>query len=513
MDKPDRASQIAAMTNTRLADMHPLAQRLAPAGFGATHRDGRLWLSYPDNCDTEVIPDEHLPGDDQIDTQARILETLARRRAIALAVIRNACQLSGYDVDASADGLWGLCSGGGTSVLPVGWTLTAALREGEPESVLAGYLRESGGYFVTKAVLDRAFAMDLAPPVASFPIVVPQETIPACIDPLPEITGSGDGDDAAIDSWCKRQLDRLRARLKRPYFPYTSQFGPLWYDGENDWISRSELVECAHASGQASAYPGHALEFLLRLGCEEYRPAALHAWDRWIRDCAADADAMGFDELAAPLYRERADAREMIHAMDNYHVRRAVRAGQYNALHIVRADFLTNLAAFHRSVGDAERWGAFLDLVMHLVWEGVSLMPLFLDADELESLHALSLTMARRPPAEDAWLFVNHTLSLAAAFGWTDVAECFVALPQWRVAILGDDTPRNFFSAIPAGCLALSSLCPQIAGDAIVKPAFLKHQNRPVKRKDDESGDPIAVAWWRCRAARLMNSPRGHVGI
>ena len=150
---------------------------------------------------------------------------------------------------------------------------------------------------------------------------------------------------------------------------------------------------------------------------------------------------------------------------------------------------------------------------MHLVREGVSLMPMFLDEEELESLHALSLAMARRPPAEDAWRFVNDTLSLAAAFGWTDVAECFVALPQWRVAILGDDTATDFFCATSVGCLALSSLCPQLAREAIVKPAALKHQNRPGRRKGEEWGDPIAVAWWRCRMARPMHSSRRHLGF
>lgn len=502
------------MTNSRLAERQErLALRLAPAGFSAVHRNGRLWLSYPDNCDTEIIPDDRLPGLDEIETQARLLEMLARRRAIALAVIRNACQLSGYDVDTSRDGLWGLSQSGCSCFVAVGWTLTAALHEGEPETVLAGYLRESGARFVTATTLDRAFAMDLTPPCASLPTAVPLEVIPGCFDPLTEIAGSCDGDDAAIDSWCQHQLDRLRTRLKRRYFQYASQFGPLWYDGEGDWISREELIECARVSWQASDYPGHALEFLLRLGCEDYRPAALDAWDRWTRDFGADGDVLGFDELAAALYAQRKHAREMIHEVDNYHVRRAVRAGQFNALHIVRAGFLANLAALHRSVGDADRWNAFLDLATHLVREGISLLPMFLDAEELDSLHALSLAMVRRPPAEDAWRFVDSTLSLAAAFGWTDVGECFVALPQWRHAILGDDTPINFFSAIPTGCLALSSLCPQLARDAIIKPAFLKHQNRRVKRKNDESGHPIAVAWWRCRAARPMNSPRGHLGF
>lgn len=502
------------MTNSPLAKaQQPLARRLAAAGFGAAQRNGRLWLNYPDGFDTEIIPDDRLPGDDEIETQARLLEMLARRRAIALAVIRNACQLSGYDVDTSRDGLWGLSQSGCSCFVAVGWTLTAALREGEPETVLAGYLRTSGAGFVTGSMLDRAFAMDLTPPCASLPTDLPLEVIPGRFDPLPEVAGSCDVDDAAIDSWCEHQLDRLRTRLKQHYFPYASMFGPLWYDGEGDWISRKELMECARTSGQASQYPGHALEFLLRLGCEDYRSAALDAWDQWMHGGGADADALGFDELAAALYAQRKHAREMIHEVDNYHVRRAVRAGQFNALHIVRAGFLANLAALHRSVGDADRWNAFLDLATHLVREGISLLPMFLDEKELDSLHTLSLAMARRPPAEDAGLFVDSILSLAAAFGWKDVAECFVALPQWRSAILGDDTPGNFFSAIPTGCLALSSLCPQLARDAIVKPAFLKHQNRRVKRKNDESGHPIAVAWWRCRAARPMNSPRGHLGF
>lgn len=502
------------MTNSPPANaQQQLARRLAPAGFGAVHRNGRLWLSYPDNCDTEIIPDDRLPGADEVETQARLLEMLARRRAIALTVIRNACQLSGYDVDTSMDGLWGLSQSSWSCFVAIGWTLTAALREGEPETVLPGYLRKSGAGFVTGSMLDRAFEMDLTPPCAPPPTAVPREAIPECSDPLPEIAGSCDVDDAAIDSWCKRQLGRLHSRLKQHYFPYASMFGPLWYDGEGDWISRKELVECARTSGQASQYPGHALEFLLRLGCEDYRSAALDAWDQWMHGGGADADALGFDELAAALYAQRKHAREMIHEVDNYHVRRAVRAGQFNALHIVRAGFLANLAALHRSVGDADRWKTFLDLATHLVREGVSLLPMFLDEEELESLHALSLAMARRPPAEDAGLFVDSILSLAAAFGWKDVAECFVALPQWRSAILGDDTPGNFFSAIPSGCLALGSLCPQLARDAIVKPAFLRHQNRRVKRKDDESGDPIAVAWWRCRRDLPMNSRRGHTGF
>jgi len=505
------------MTNTRLADMHPLAQRLAPAGFGATHRDGRLWLSYPDNCDTEVIPDEHLPGDDQIDTQARILETLARRRAIALAVIRNACQLSGYDVDTTVDGLWGLSQGSFSGFVAVGWTLTAVLREGEPEAVLAGYLSKIGAFFVTRSVLDRAFAMDLAPPALSPVADVPRVALPECLEPLPDFTVSNDEDDTAIDVWCQRQLNRLRARLKQPYVNYVAHFGALWYDGDGDWISRAELVECARASWQASRYPGCALDLLLRLGCEEYHPAALEAWDRWIRDSGADGDVLGFDELAAPLYRERVDAREAIRSMDDYHVRRAVRAGEFNALHIARADFLRDLAAFHRSTGDAERWDAFLDLVMSLVREGLCLLPMYLDKEEFEALHALSLAMARRPPAgEDAWRFAHYILSLAAAFGWTDVGECFIALLPWRSAILHGDGVRGFTRSIESGCLALSSLCPRIARDAIVRNVFLKYRSRFGKRsrrKNDEFADAIAVAWWRCRAARPAVSPRADMNF
>jgi len=500
VDKPRGTRQIAAMTNPRSTYAQRLAQRLVPSGFVAVQRDGRLWLRYPDGYDSEVMPDGSLHSDDDIEATARTLETLARRRAVSLAVLSMACDLSGYDLEAGTDGVWALCQGGASSVVSVGWTLTAVLREGEPEVVLAGYLRGTGAFPVAGNTLARAFAMDRIHVCASPPMAAPRQTLPPS-EQLPPVAAADDGDDAAMDAWCDRQLNRLRERLKRPWFNYIAEFGALWYRGEGDWITHEELVECAQASLQARACPGHALHCLLLLGREDYRPAALAAWDQW--SGRGDGDVMGFDDLAALLYAEREDARDMIHELDNFHVRRAVRAGQFNALHMARAEFLRNLAAFRRSVGDDERWNAFLDLVQPLVREGLFLLPMFLDPDEIETLHVLTLAMARRPPAEDAWRFIHDTLSLAAPLGWKDVAECFVALPRWRNAILGDDNAPGYCDGdVTTGCLALSLVCPQIARHAIVRSAFLRYQARPGKRRRyEENADAIAVAWWRCRAA------------
>lgn len=511
VDKSRGSGQIAAMTNSRPACAHRLAQRLAPAGFVAAHRDGRLWLSYPDNYDSEILPDDSLRSDDEVETTARMLETLADRRALSLAVLRTACELSGYEVDADADGVWALRQGGASSVVSVGWTLTAALREGEPKAVLAGYLRGTGAFLVAGSLLDRAFAMDRIDLCAAPPMTAPRQALPRG-EPLPAVSATGAGDDTAMDAWCDRQLQRRRARLKRPWVDYAAEFGALWYRGEGDWITREEVVECAQAGAQASAYPGHALNFLLLLGCEDHRPMALAAWDQWTDAGGGDADSLGFDELAALLYAERADAQDMIHELDNFHVRRAVRAGRFNALHMARAEFLTNLAAFHRcDDDDDERWNAFLDLIEPLVREGLFLLPMFVDPDEMETLHGLTVAMARRPPAEDAWRFVHAILSLAAPLGWKDVAECFVALPRWRNAILDDATGHD--NDMSTGCLALSLVCPQIARDAIVRRAFVRYESHSGKRRRyEETADAIAVAWWRCRAAERAASTEKEAG-
>lgn len=311
-------------------------------------------------------------------------------------------------------------------------------------------------------------------------------------------------DDAELDRWAAGRLGRAARAIETDTSLVRQLSDPFWLIGEDDWLPRGELLErLAIHCGQVK-WPAFAYALRLKYGLNECLHSALRNWDDWISSGAADADALGFDELAPCLYAHRAGARALVDEVDGWRgAERALVADRWSALHDVRAEISRDLDCWRRAPPELSIQ-ALHQLIEPLAKFGKTVFEAVVHASERKELHC-----ALRQCTVDAEMglaeFIHDALVLLDHLAGSDVAELLLDSMQERATLSGalevNPAMHTHFCA-----LALSALAPAKAGDAIVKPACEKYleKTRRKRRRGDDSLR-LAIAWWRCRRAQGVN--------
>jgi len=476
-------------------------------------------MEFPDGCATHIVALAGLPALDGVDQFVADLCATAGLRQQALEMVRAEATRCGWDLEECSDGIWGLRSGGASSVVAVDWTLTDDLRVGGL-GLVSSQLRQrifnlnaGGTYFA--AFRERG---DLATSDGSGEMGEPSRQIPAgsVIDAASQMQASpvtiiqarkhvGDPplSDDELDRWSLKQLMRWRQRFESRESPLRRLLEPRWLVGDSDWISREELLARLDTYCRAIKWPAFGQLMRLRMGDSRYLADVLAEWDEWESAGGGDGDVHGFCEIAAYFYAEREFARLIVREMDGWRgVERAIIAGQPSALHYARAMLSNSLKAVSQSAGEQREYEV-CELFEVLARGGEHVARLVVDEDEAKLLHAICMDVATRW-SERGWAVVINMLHVACHFGWSDVAtsllesECGIEL-----VLSGSPEFESPDWNLVDGALALSVLAPAKTANLVVRPACERLRVTTIpRRKDDEDMLALAISWWRCRKAQ-----------